>query len=203
MSGSDDLDADLVWIGTIEPCRRVDGHTPSNGIHHPGPPGRLFYLAVMMLTRINGIETQIDEEHLHLLSRYRWFKNIDRRGNIYFSAIVLQPDGSRKGLRLHRVIMNCPPGKVVDHINRDTLDNRKENLRICSVSQNTVNSKVQSNNTSGYKGVSFNKALQRWIARTKKDGKEYHCGSFNNPEDAYSAYCKKAKELHGEYIRFE
>jgi len=102
---------------------------------------------------------------------------------------------------LHRFIMNCPKDMIVDHINGDKLDNRKCNLRICTQAQNCCNSKKQKNNTSGYKGVCWHTTRKKWFSSIKYNKKNISLGYFNTPEEAYAAYCKAAKELHGEFAR--
>jgi len=93
------------------------------------------------------------------------------------------------------------PNKHIDHINMDQSDNRICNLRLVTRSQNQCNRGVQSNNTSGYKGVSFSKSHEKWHAYIKINRKRRHIGLFNCPTAAYIAYCKAARELHGQYAR--
>lgn len=104
----------------------------------------------------------------------------------------------RKKIYMHNYIMNTPKGESTDHINHDTLDNRRENLRICSNRENVINSK-RNDGRSKYKGVWWSKQKNRWIAEVISNKKKYHCGSFKYEKDAAKAYNKKAKELHGEF----
>jgi len=101
--------------------------------------------------------------------------------------------------KLHRVIMDCPKDKVVDHINHDKLDNRKANLRVCSVAENTRNMIKPKHNTSGYKGVSWHNQNKKWRASIGKNKKYYTIGLFSTPEEAHAAYCKAAEAIFGEY----
>lgn len=87
----------------------------------------------------------------------------------------------------------------VDHIDGDRLNNAKENLRECTRSENQRNRGMQENNKSGFKGVSFDKSRNKWQAGIGVNGKRISLGRFDTPELAYSAYCKKASELHGEF----
>lgn len=98
---------------------------------------------------------------------------------------------------LHRFIMNPPDDMVVDHINHDTLDNRRENLRICTIQENSWNSKRSLRNTTGFKGVQ--KAKNGYIASINVNGEYYYLGRFKNKKDALDAYNKKAKELYGDF----
>jgi len=85
----------------------------------------------------------------------------------------------------------------LDHINGDKDDNRIANLRIADKYQNAQNAMIKPNNKSGYKGVS--KSKNRWTAIIQSRGKVHYLGLFLTPEEAHQAYCKAAKELHGEF----
>lgn len=106
-------------------------------------------------------------------------------------------------LRMHRVVLGLTRyDKIqIDHINGNRLDNRKSNLRICNCSQNQANKEKISSNTSGYKGVTFHKAKNKWMASAKYMGKSYFAGYFSNPIDAAKAYDALVKKLRGEYSR--
>lgn len=102
------------------------------------------------------------------------------------------------GKYIHRMIMSEPPGMVIDHIDGNKLDNRKENLRICTQQQNGWNRGKPSNNTSGFKGVCWHKQTQKWQAIINHK----HIGYFKTAEKAYEAYVKAAQELHGDFAKF-
>lgn len=93
------------------------------------------------------------------------------------------------------------PENVVDHINGVRSDNRIENLRACTHSQNLQNAKAPKRNTSGVKGVSKHPVTGRWKVTVTANGKNYHGGYFANLEDARIAVEAKRKELHGEFAR--
>jgi hypothetical protein len=104
--------------------------------------------------------------------------------------------------RAHRLIFLMHKGylpKTIDHINGDKLDNRIENLRAATVGQNQHNRKTNANNTSGYKGVSWNKALKKWTARITLERKIIHLGYFANVEEAAEVVRKAREELHGSF----
>lgn len=107
----------------------------------------------------------------------------------------------------HRVIYcmihGSWPEADVDHIDRDRSNNRANNLRSASRSQNLCNRPSQSNNLSGFKGVSFHKGRSKYFARIGLYGKQHFLGYFNTPESAHEAYCLAAKRLHGEFSRVE
>lgn len=95
------------------------------------------------------------------------------------------------------------PEKEVDHINMNRSDNSWENLREASKSQNKGNVRKYSNNTSGFKGVSYNKRKTKWEAKGCLNNKTIHLGHFDTPEKAHEAYRIWATQTFGEYARFE
>lgn len=110
--------------------------------------------------------------------------------------------------RLHSVILErklgrpLQKGEVVDHANGDTLDNCRDNLRLATRSQNNANKKMSKSNTSGYKGVSWDKKKGKWLASITKDRKQYNLGYFDTPQEAHETYKTKAIELFGEFANF-
>ena len=112
-------------------------------------------------------------------------------------------DGGR--YRLHRLAWlyqtGCWPAEHIDHINGIKDDNRFCNLREANRCENLSNRGKNKNNTSGYKGVWFNRKLQKWIAGITVNNKVIHIGVFMAPELAYQAYCQKTIELNGEFAK--
>jgi hypothetical protein len=112
-------------------------------------------------------------------------------------------DGRRRrrttGMRLHRFLMSPPPGYMVDHINHNGLDNRRENLRICTRVENGRNRLPSKKSASGYKGVVKTSRGCRWQAKINIDKKQTYIGSFATAEEAARAYDAKAIEVFGEY----
>ncbi len=110
---------------------------------------------------------------------------------------------------MHRVILARMLGRdltakeQVDHINSNGLDNRRCNLRLATSTQNARNRRRHSNNTSGYKGVSWDTSTRKWLAQIWHDGGNLRLGLFDAPEAAHAAYCKAAEELYGEFARME
>ncbi|CAH0197997.1 hypothetical protein SRABI106_01462 [Rahnella aquatilis] len=110
---------------------------------------------------------------------------------------------------LHRIIWEMingeiPEGKVIDHINGDTKDNRLCNLRICSQADNLKNRKIHSNNRSGVKGVYFDqsgRSKNKWRAQIRVNGKKFTIGRFPTCSDAKKAYDTAAKKFHGDFAR--
>jgi hypothetical protein len=102
-------------------------------------------------------------------------------------------------------ILKAPPGKFVDHRNLNKLDNRRQNLRIATRSQNGMNRRAMSNNELGIKGVSRDKNKKGktplFVARITVEGKTRRLGYFRTTEEAAAAYAAAARELHGEFHR--
>lgn len=94
-------------------------------------------------------------------------------------------------VKLHRFILNATKGSIIDHINKDTFDNRRVNLRFVTTSQNQNNRAARKNSTSIYKGVFLNKKTKKWVAQIKpKNKKIIHLGVFNTEIEAHRAYKK-------------
>ena len=108
-------------------------------------------------------------------------------------------NGKMENLLMHRLIMNPTENMYVDHINGNGLDNRKENLRICTNAQNARNRRMSKRNTSGYRGVTWHKQTKKWVAQIHVNYKNHYLGLFENKEDAAEARRLKAIELHGEF----
>lgn len=133
----------------------------------------------------------VDNEDYDLLSAHNWYAA--KRGYGFYAQRV----SKRKVIQIHRVVMNAQKGEEVDHINGNTLDNRKNNLRKVTRSQNEWNRKKQSNNTSGYKGVIFSRG--RYVARIKVLNKVNYLGAFKQKKEAALAYNNAATKYHGEF----
>ena len=136
----------------------------------------------------------VDDEDYEYLNQWKWHVsngNYARR-TIYNFKLC-------KALFMHREIMKVSKGLLVDHINGNSLDNRKLNLRICTNSQNLRNRLKNINNTSGYKGVRLINSTKKWRAQIWLNSKYYHLGLFNNIKDAARAYNAAAIKYHGEF----
>lgn len=106
---------------------------------------------------------------------------------------------NQKNIRIHRLILNCPNNMDVDHINHNTFDNRKENLRIVTRSQNNMNMGLRSTNTSGVTGVGLDIANNKWTAQIGCDGKTIYLGCYDNFDDAVKARKEAEDKYFGEY----
>lgn len=150
------------------------------------------------LTR--GFSAIVDAEDYPFLSQFHWFAK--NRNDGKFVALRMRrkhESGSTKFVVMHRVIVNAHEDVQVDHVNLDSLDNRRCNLRICTNGNNQMNSALRTHNTSGYKGVDFSQGM--WRARIVKHGKEIFLGRFDIPEKAAGAYDGAADDLFGEFAK--
>jgi len=138
----------------------------------------------------------IDKDDIHLLGKYRWHYNL--RG---YAARWARKDGRQKLVYLHRLVINAPDGKFCDHINHDTLDNRKCNLRLCNKSQNACNSRKRKNTISKFRGVCWDKSKRKYTAQIRTLGRQINLGRFFSEEEAAAAYNKAAIEHHGVFAK--
>jgi hypothetical protein len=125
----------------------------------------------------------VDYERMKRLKNMKWSVVIKRNGLIYFQKRL--PGG--KLVELHRWIMNPKKGEYVDHIDGNTLDNRRQNLRICTNAANLRNGKIRPNNNSGITGVWRDKSRNKWVAEIKVNYKKISLGRFDNIKDASKA----------------
>ncbi len=147
---------------------------------------------------IDGYQVTIDEDTLPLILKYKW-RATKKRTHVYFRRTV-RVENKNKFIYLHREIMNAPKGMVVDHISRNSLDNTKQNLRICTSQQNSFNrSETGTNLTSRHKGVFWHSYKKKWVAVIGMDWKKHFLGSFDKEIDAAIAYNKAATKFHKEF----
>lgn len=136
----------------------------------------------MKILKIKGTKRKvfIDEEDYDKVKNFNYWYSYRGTGYAHRSYYKYLGLNKRKQtiISLHHDILGKKKGKVVDHINRNTLDNRKCNLRFCDTSENHMNKSLQKNNTSGYKGVSYHKKDKRFRAKINFKGKHITIGGF-------------------------
>lgn len=102
---------------------------------------------------------------------------------------------------MHRVIANTPENMKTDHINGDTLDNKRTNLRVCTQAQNVANRRKQPGTTSTYKGVSWQKYAKKWQAHISEKNRSKYLGLYADEAGAAKAYNVAAQELFGVFAK--
>lgn len=140
--------------------------------------------------------TIVDDEDFDKVASHKW-KMLKSRSRVY-AAREIGGKGKWKTLLLHRFLMSAQEGDYVDHINNNTLDNRKENLRLTSNSMNLGNRGKQANNTSGYKGV--HKCHNGFAVRIRKDDYVYRLSNMvKDPIEGAKIYDRAALHFYGEF----
>jgi hypothetical protein len=152
---------------------------------------------VAMELQIKGQTVLIDDEDLALVQGYGWCPMQGR----YMHAYI--PGSGHKGkfVRMHRLIMGASGKALVDHVNGNGFDNRKENLRFCTTSQNLFNRGPNKNNPWGIKGIRYDKRRGRYFASICVNHKSHFLGYFDTPEKAGEAYALAAPKYHGQFAR--
>lgn len=146
-----------------------------------------------------GKSAIVDDSDYEWLSRNKWRARVQK--NRIYAAGAIKNNGKWQTTSMHREIMGLTKGdgKEVDHRNGNGLDNRRENLRLCTRSENIQNRhhKAKEGKASQYQGVYSVKKKNSWLASITKDYKQIHIGLYSNDKDAARAYDRKALELFG------
>jgi len=138
----------------------------------------------MKIIKLNRGQTIVDDEDFEYLNQFKWYNHKN-----YAMRLA-------NHLSISRIVMNAKRGEFVDHINHDTLDNRRKNLRLCSRAENNRNKKYKFNKY-GFKGIwAKNSGYQAAISFNYK---KIYLGVFKTAREAAIAYNKKAKQLYGVY----
>lgn len=157
-------------------------------------------MATIRLPLGNGNFVTVGEEDYPLASQFTW-RPLRNKTTTY---AVTWPKGQRKTRKvilLHRLLLDAQSHEEVDHRDGDGLNCTRGNLRRATRQENCRNQRRNKANTSGYKGVTWDKNRSRWQASIKCDGHCIHLGRFTDPVSAAHAYDAKARELSGEFAR--
>lgn len=141
----------------------------------------------------------VDDSDFKRLIRYKW--SAIKGGKTYY-AVRSEKAGKNKWLkiRMHREILGLlKSANIIDHADGNGCNNQKKNLRVCSFGENQRNSRVRSDNKSGYKGVCWKHG--RWAASIRNGGSPIHLGYFDTAKEAGIAYNTAAIKYHGEFAR--
>ncbi len=167
---------------------------------HYGYPFRRIRLITSKYVSCRHRYTIVDPEDYQKLIMYNWLLCGSDSKNYY----AVRFEGSNL-VRMHRVVMNAPAGTIVDHKDRDGLNNTKRNLRFATISQNNCNARRRKKCSSKYRGVCRYNQLNKWQALISYNHEKIHLGYFDSEEDAARAYDEAAKIYHGEFatLNFE
>ncbi len=157
-----------------------------------------------------GVWTIVEPRDYYTLKNYNWYFGGNGKQFYAFRNIKIAP-GKSKMVSMHRQLMQSQLNAVrstlnaklvVDHINNDSLDNRRANLRLATAAQNACNrKKISSNTSSKYIGIYFEKRTGRWTVKIRANGKRLWLGRFNSELDAALAYDRAAIKYHGEFAK--
>ena len=141
----------------------------------------------------------IDDEDYDRINSMSWQIKRDHH-TTYAKHVEINPDGSTSNTLMHRLIISCPPGSVIDHIDGNGLNNQRSNLRKCTNKQNSRNSESR-RGTSIYKGVVYRKDVHKYRARIRVYYVGLHIGHYEEEITAAKAYDKAALYYFGEFAR--
>ena len=145
-----------------------------------------------------GKFASVDDEDFEVINQFKWFA-LGAGNDLFYAGRRVKG----KTIFMHRFIMGVYDSKVIiDHIDHNCLNNQRNNLRECTHSQNLLNSrKVKKSALSKFHGVSYDKAISKWVAQIWNNGKYKKIGSYQNEIDAAIAYNAQSSELHGEFAK--
>lgn len=148
-----------------------------------------------------GMFALVDDDMFDELNAYHWQASRNRDGGVWYAGRGAYLGIKHRTIFMHDQIMNPPAGLIVDHRNQQGLDNRRENLRICTHSQNLQNMRIPKSNKSGFKGVSWHVVGHKWQACIRVNGKTLYLGLFADLIEAAHAHDRAAREHFGQFAR--
>lgn len=161
-------------------------------------PGRETPIAFAIpLTK--GQSALVDECDYERLSKNKWYASWSACTASYYACRTPYVDGKKRHVSMHREALGAAGKMQVDHINHDTLDNRRGNLRLVSAADNRANKRPHKTNKSGVPGVCWDKVNKRWLSNIKKGGRYYNLGRFVEFEDAVAVRECAEHLLFGEH----
>lgn len=160
-------------------------------------------MATKQIPLTQGKFAIVDEEDFEYLNQWKWFYYKHKNTATGYAARNRRTDSAhRTHFTMHRQILGDKEKHEIDHIDGNGLNNSRKNLRHCTRSQNQHNRNKYKNNTSGYKGVSFDKQSGKYCVNIQINKVQKKIGRYKTAEEAHEAYQKAALELHGEFAKW-
>ncbi len=142
----------------------------------------------------------VDDGDYEYLNQWKWFAH-KYKNNKWYAERSEGWGVFEKKIRMHRIITNAPTGMEVDHKDNNGLNNQRQNLRVCTKSQNIANTNKIANTTSKFKGVSWRSDSKKWKAQIEVNKKAINLGSYSDPEEAARVYDDAATKYYGEFAK--
>jgi hypothetical protein len=165
------------------------------------------YVIINIHSETNGdFKVFVDSDDIDMLQKYHWGITKSRSYIYAYERFYVYTQSNKaKGLQIQRLIMGCPKGMVVDHIDGNTMNNCKNNLRVCTRDQNNINKKMFKNNKTGHTGVHYvtENYNNRWLANIRLNNKLICLGYYSTYEEAVKVREEAEKKYHGEFSRVE
>ena len=147
-----------------------------------------------------GYVALVDDEDYDFLSQWKWTAAV-RKHTVY----AYRMEKKTTAILMHRVLLERVEGRIllskeeVDHVDRCGLNNTRRNIRLASHADNNKNRGITKSNSSGYKGVGWDKYTSKWVAYIRLDGKHKNLGRFSSLKEAAMAYDDASIRFHGDF----
>lgn len=153
---------------------------------------------IRLIPLTKGQNATVSTEDYERLVQFNWCALWATHTKSFYAARVRRVGSKQQTIYMAREILGCAPGEQIDHASGDTLDNRRQNLRVATQAENMRNRRMRHDNSSGFKGV-YRSRGGKFQAQIGVDGVRKHLGYFADPVDAARAYNHAASQLHGTY----
>jgi hypothetical protein len=139
----------------------------------------------------------VDDEDYEYLNQWKWF--VYPEGKTFYAMRNIYINNKCKQLRMHRIILNVSIGEIIDHKDHNGLNNQRNNIRVCTFTENTINT-IKAKSKSQYWGVRIKKN-NKYLSRIKSNYKVFNLGTYETEKEAALAYNRAAKIHHGEFAK--